>query len=208
MRSAPFLAAALAALGAASPAAGAPRTYVLDAAASEVRIHVGRAGLFSFAGHEHDVAAPALQGEVVADAADLAASSVRIRFPARTLTVIPDREPEGDAPKVQEAMLGEKVLDVARYPEITFTSRAVSGRADGATYRLEVTGDLTLHGVTRTLSLPVAVTVDGDRLIAEGRTVLRHDHFGMKPVSVAGVVKVKNEIVVSYKFVGRAEPVK
>jgi hypothetical protein len=33
-------------------------TYVVDPARSMVAIHVGRAGLFKFAGHEHEVLAP------------------------------------------------------------------------------------------------------------------------------------------------------
>jgi len=41
-------------------------------------------------------------------------------------------------------------------------------------------------------------------LTASGKTVLRHDQFGMQPVSVAGgSVKVKNEIEVEYRIVAR-----
>jgi hypothetical protein len=40
-------------------------------------------------------------------------------------------------------------------------------------------------------------------LTASGKTVLRHDQFGMQPVSVAGVVKVKNEIAIDYRIVAR-----
>ena len=61
---------------AAAPAGAAPRTYVVDPAASSVRIHVGKSGAFSFAGHKHEVVAPAVSGEVTADPADLGASRV------------------------------------------------------------------------------------------------------------------------------------
>ena len=50
-----------------------PRTTSSIAAASSVRIHVGKSGAFSFAGHKHEVVAPAVSGEVIADPADLAA---------------------------------------------------------------------------------------------------------------------------------------
>ncbi len=50
------------ALGARSAAAGGT-TYVVDPARSEVAIHVGRAGLLKFAGHEHVVLAPRLEGK-------------------------------------------------------------------------------------------------------------------------------------------------
>jgi polyisoprenoid-binding protein YceI len=81
----------------------------------------------------------------------------------------------------------------------------VSGReAGGGAYDLELTGELALHGMTRTITLPVHVEVAGDVLTASGKTVLRHDQFGMQPVSVAGgSVKVKNEIAIDYRIVAR-----
>jgi polyisoprenoid-binding protein YceI len=200
----PLLAAA-AGLAAVS-ASAAPRTYVVDPDKSSVRVHVGKAGAFGFAGHTHEVAAPALSGEVTADEADLAASRVTVTFQAAALTVLPEGEPAGDAPKVEEAMRGPRVLDSAQFPSITFQSQRVSGRAAGAgAYELEVAGEMKLHGVTRTLTLPVRVELAGDTLTASGTAVLLHDQFGMKPVSAGGgAVKVKNEIQVSYRFVARA----
>lgn len=43
-------------------------------------------------------------------------------------------------------------FDVAKYPTITFQSRKVEKAADG---RLKVTGDLTMHGVTKEVVLDV-----------------------------------------------------
>jgi polyisoprenoid-binding protein YceI len=58
--------------------------------------------------------------------------------------------------------------------------------------------------VTRPITLPVHVEVSGDTLTASGKAVLRHDQFGMLPVSAAGgSVKVKNEIAVEYRIVAR-----
>lgn len=197
--------ATLLALLAASPAVAAPRTYVVDPAASSVRIHVGKSGAFSFAGHTHDVVAPALEGEVTADPALLGSSRVSLRFEAGALKVLPEGEPPGDPPKVEAAMRGPKVLDVARFPTITFTSQSVAGReAGGGVYDLEVAGEMSVHGVTRPISLPMRVEVSGETLTASGKAVLRHDQFAMQPVSVAGVVKVKNEIQVAYRIVARA----
>ena len=187
------------------PLAAAPRTFVVDPAASSVRIHVGKSGAFSFAGHTHEVVAPALSGEVTADPGNLAASTVALTFEASALKVLPEGEPAGDAPKVEEAMRGSKVLDAARFPAVTFKSQRVSGRdAGGGAYDLELAGEIALHGVTRPITLPVHVEVSGDTLTASGKAVLRHDQFGMQPVSAAGgSVKVKNEIAIEYRIVAR-----
>ena len=192
-------------LMAGAPLGAAPRTYAVDAAASSVRIHVGKSGALSFAGHKHEVVAPVVSGEIVADAADLAASRVTLTFQAGALKVLPEGEPAGDAPKVEEIMRGPKVLDAVRFPAITFKSQRVTGGdAGGGAYDLELAGELMLHGVTRALTLPVHVEVAGETLIASGRTTLRHDQFGMEPVSAAGgSVKVKNEIPIEYRLVAK-----
>lgn len=183
-----------------------PAAYRVVPEESSVTIRVGKGGLFKFAGHEHEVVAPALRGEILADGGDLARSSVSLTFDATALRVTGTGEPEKDVPKVQEAMVGPKVLDVGRFPEISFRSRAVSGReASPGVYELQVTGDLTLHGVTRPLTLPVRVERT-DKLVASGRTEVRQSDHGIKPLSVGGVVNVRDRVEVEFRFTARVSP--
>jgi polyisoprenoid-binding protein YceI len=200
---APLLAASVA--GPAVVAAG-EQGYTVVPDESAVRIHVGKSGLFGFAGHEHEVVAPAAGGTVVADPADLARSSVTVSFDAAALEVTGEGEPAKDVPKVQAKMVGPEVLDAARFQSITFRSRSVAGREVGAgVYELQVTGELDLHGVSRSMTLPLRVELAAGTLTATGKTTLRQTDFGMKPVSAgAGTVKVKNEIGVDFRIVARA----
>ena len=194
-------------LGPALPAAAATRTYVIDASASAVQVHVGKSGVFGFAGHTHEVTADRFEGRVDADPDDLARSSVELSFEAAALTVSAQGEPVGDAPKVQEVMAGSKVLDVSRFPAIRFRSRQVSGRraADGA-YELQVAGEVSLHGVSRAVTLPVRVELSGATLTASGRTTLAQRAFGIEPVTAGGgTVKVKNEVGVEFRIVARVK---
>lgn len=189
----------------AGPSARAADVYEVDPAASTLTIHVGKAGLFKFAGHEHEVTAPVSSGRIEADAADLARSSVTLTFRAADLRVSGKDEPPADLPKVQEAMIGPKVLDAARFDTIRFTSRTVVGRAlpDGV-YDLRLEGDLELHGVTHAITVPVRVRRAADgTLSAEGTAVVRQTDFGIKPVSVAGVVNVKNELGLTFRVQAR-----
>jgi polyisoprenoid-binding protein YceI len=195
------------ALGFALPAGAATRTYVIDSSASAVQVHVGKSGVFGFAGHTHEVAAERFEGRVDADPDDLARSSVELSFEASGLKVSAQGEPEGDAPKVQEVMAGPKVLDVSRFPAIRFRSRQVAGRraADGA-YELQVSGEISLHGVSRTVTVPVRVELSGATLTASGRTALAQRAFGMEPVSAGGgTVKVKNEVGIEFRIVARVK---
>jgi polyisoprenoid-binding protein YceI len=192
-------------LASAAAAGAAEQGYTVVAEQSTVRIHVGKTGVFGFAGHEHEVVSR-VEGTIVADPAGLSRSSVTLAFDAKALRVTGKGEPAKDVPKVQEKMLGPDVLDVARFPSIAFRSRSVTGKeVSPGVYDIQVTGDLALHGVTRSLTLPLRVEVAADKLTATGKTVLRHSDFGMKPVSAgAGTVKVKNEIGIAYRIVARA----
>jgi polyisoprenoid-binding protein YceI len=181
-------------------------TYKIDPAASSLELRVGKSGLFKFAGHEHVILAPRLGGRVVALAEDVSRSSVVLSIVASALAVSEKGEPTEDVPQVQAKMLGQALLDVTRFPTIEFRSKNVAGNAAGGGYDLTIQGELTLHGVTRSLSLALRVERSDEVLIASGRTILRQTDFDLTPISVAGVVKVKNEVEVDYRIVARAVP--
>jgi polyisoprenoid-binding protein YceI len=178
--------------------------YTLDPAQSRVEIHVGKAGLMSFAGHEHLVVGPLASGTVVTGAGDPSAYSVELTFAAVALRVMAAGEPAGDPPKVQEAMLGPQCLDAARYPEIRFVSTAVGSLPDGSPgRRVLVRGRLTLHGVTREVPVEAQVQLEGDALSATGTFQIKQTDFGIQPFSKAGVVKVKDELKLDFRLRGR-----
>ncbi len=197
--------ASLLALFGVASARAAERSYFVDAARSSVRVHVGKAGLFKFAGHSHEVLAPRFSGQIVADDAALGRSSVALAFEAAALTVSAEGEPPEDVPKVQAKMVGPDLLDAASFSQISFSSTSVEGKTTGAgVYDLLVSGELTIHGTKRPLKLPVRVVVQGESLTATGRAALKHTDYGLRPISVAGVVKVKNEIGIDFSIVAHA----
>jgi polyisoprenoid-binding protein YceI len=193
------------AVGLAGVAAAEPREYVVDGGASRILVHVGKSGVFGFAGHEHEVQALRLGGTIRADEASLAASNVSLEVEAAGLSVTGKGEPAGDVAQVQKKMEGAEVLDAQAFPTIGFKSSSVAGKkaADNA-WQLTITGTLTLHGVSRPLSLPVRVERAGDTLTATGRLELRQTDFGMRPVSAGGgTVKVKDELAIEYTIVAK-----
>ena len=186
-------------------AQAAPRVYTLEPARSRLTIHVGKAGLFGFAGHEHEVVAGAFRGTATFDPERLAQSSVDLTFDAGALRVTGQGEPPADVPQVQTAMVGASCLDAGRFPTIRFvsTSVAAAGAAGPNGGDLVLHGALTLHGVTRPLALRVHLGVTGQTLEATGTTTLQQTDFGITPISKAGVVKVKDELTLSWRISGR-----
>jgi len=184
------------------------RTFSIDGSASNAQAHVGKTGLGSFAGHDHLVLAQNVQGEVNLDADDLGKSSVDLIVDARSLRVSPEGEPNDDAPKVQQAMRGADVLDTPRFGTIHFGSTSVTGKVSApGVYDLVVTGELSMHGVVKPLTLPVHVEVRGASLVASGKFSVKQTDFGIEPTSAAGgLVKVADEVAISFKFAARASP--
>jgi len=99
---------------------------------------------------------------------------------------------------VQSRMLGADVLDVERFPEITFASTTI---VPAAADRWEVTGRLTIHGHVRTITFPVA---RGEQQISR-RSHYQQRDFGIQPIKVAGEpskVKDRNQTAVRNREVG------
>jgi polyisoprenoid-binding protein YceI len=93
-------------------------------------------------------------------------------------------------------------FDVERHPDMTFSSTRVQRSANG----LEVTGNLTLHGVTRELTLSVSEVTDvhrdhngNPRIGASATGKLRRSEFGMtfNKLLDAGGVAISDEVSIS-----------
>lgn len=65
------------------------------------------------------MSAPAANGRVILDPADLSHSTVHITVQAAALTVTGEGEPADDVPEVQQTMESARVLDVSHFPEIS-----------------------------------------------------------------------------------------
>lgn len=183
------------------------RTCAIVPAESRVDVEVGTGGLFKFAGHEHVVRIPVHEGEVTAVPGDVAASAVRLVFRTGESRVLSSEGPAEDVPKVQEKMRSPSVLDVAAFPEATFVSKKVSGEfAEKGALALVIEGELRLRDQTRPVKATVQVERQEDKLVVSAKLPLRQTDFGIQPVSVAGVVKVKNELQLDLHAVARCSP--
>ena len=179
----------------------------VDAANSQVVILVGKAGVFGFAGHAHEVVAPAVRGRAVVDPADPQGASVSLELDSSAMRVTGKGESPADAAAVQHTMLGEQVLDVGRFPRIAFQSRHVSVTTRTAdTFEVTIDGDLTLHGATRPMSVKANVTLEaGNHFTARGAFSFKQTDFGMVPVTAAaGAIRVKDQLDVQFVLRGSA----
>ena len=183
-----------------------PEVFVVEPAASRVRIHLGRAGLLKFMGHNHEIEAPIAEGRIEVDPADPTRSRVDLRWSAPLLAVVPGTEPEKDIPEVEQRMHGPEVLAVEQHPGIRFWSFEIRVEdADPAAgfWRLHVLGGLELKGDRHTVEVPLEVRREAEALVATGEVKLRLRRIGVEPPSVAGVVKVANDFRIAFEVHAR-----
>ena len=193
----------LALAGSLTLGAAGPRTFTVEPDRSKALIDVGKTGAFSFAGHTHEVEAPLTGGMVHFDPDDTSKSNLHLEFNAAAMKVTGKGDPPADVPKVTEVMLGEQVLNVKQYPSITFDSTAVSGRGSASALDLQITGNLTIRGTTKPVRAATSVKIEGDTLTATGKFAIKQTDFGIKPISAGGVVKVKDELTITFTIAGR-----
>ncbi len=136
-----------------------------------------------------------VQGQVTYDPQDPSRSSVQATIETASVsTGVQFRDNDLRSPHF---------LDVAKYPTMTFTSTKVESAGPG---RLKVTGNLTLHGVTK----PVVLNVEGPtqalrdprgniHMGATATTTLNRDDFGVS--SLPGIVGTTLNIEIDMELV-------
>ncbi|MGH7847314.1 MAG: YceI family protein, partial [Candidatus Binatia bacterium] len=86
--------------------------------------------------------------------------------------------------QTRDATMHAEVLESERFPELVFIpERLVDGRGEPSKHSLNVEGRIRIHGVERSLTIPLETTVDETRVRLRGRFVLPYVKWGMKDVS-------------------------
>jgi len=112
-----------------------------------------------------------LSGTLLEDPADLSRSSVETSIDISTLNT---SDPQRDA-----HLKSADFFDLEKYPTMTFKSTKVEPKGGG---ECRVTGDLTLHGVTK----PVTYTVDGP-------SAPRKDPWGNTRIGFSATTKINRK---------------
>lgn len=177
--------------------------YSVESAPSKLEVHVYKEGMFKAFGHDHLIEVKGISGQVQFDAQQIDTSTVRLQIPTKSLTVVDPGESEKDRHDVQSTMEGDKVLDVAKFPEISFASSAISGAKKTAEgWELTLSGKLTLHGVEKTVSFPLHVRTEDAQLRGDGEISVLQTDYGITPVKVGGgAVKVKDKLKITFTIV-------
>jgi polyisoprenoid-binding protein YceI len=182
--------------------APASTSFRLDPLKSTFIVQADRAGLGWFKGKSHRIAVKDFSGEasLSLDAIDPASLTMDIKSASlvETGAVFTDQQKATINKEVNEL-----VLETAKYPDITFKSTEITGKMKNGSFDVRVRGDITLHGVTRQVTIPATVTVDGDSFRAKGTFSIDRKKFGVNATEAFhGFVKVRHTIKFVFDIVG------
>lgn len=182
----------------------APKPGEIDREKSRVYVRVGKVGF----GHAHSVEGRIKSGEVHLNTTDASQKMVgQIEFDMATFSADSDAarkyvELKGTIgastrEQVTETLRGAEVLDVEEFPTSVFKIKSAELSRDESgdlTYGLQ--GELTLHGKTRPLTIPVEAELsDGKVRRLRCRFTILQSDFGMTPYKAAlGTVRVADEL--------------
>ena len=104
----------------------------------------------------------------------------------------------------RDRTLREKVLETARYPDIVFQLRQFTGDLSrfrpGATFAVQVAGDLAVHGKTAPVQFPVDVAVFPHAVILTGSFPVPWKAYGLQDPSFPVVARVKEPMFVNFRL--------
>jgi polyisoprenoid-binding protein YceI len=153
------------------PAAAATSTWQIDPAHSAAQFAVKHLAISTVRG-----AFTSVKGTVQFDDKDIAKSSVDVAIDVNSVDT---RQPDRD-----KDLRSDHFFDAEHFPTITFKSKRVEQVSPG---KLKITGDLTIHGITKELVLdvdgPTAPVKDpwgNQRMAINATTKINRQDFGVK----------------------------
>lgn len=179
--------------------------FVFDTRASQLTVHAFASGLVAVVAHNPKFAVRDFSAEAKFMPRSLAQASLRVKIQVASLTLL-DEVSEYDQREIQRVMFDE-VLAAKSFPEIVFESSRVTTHAVSENlYRATIDGNLTLHGITNTLSFNAQVVVGEDSLRSYGDFSVRQTDYGIQTASVAGgSLKMKDEVKVTFFMIAIRE---
>jgi polyisoprenoid-binding protein YceI len=98
-------------------------------------------------------------------------------------------------------------LQTYDYQTITFDSTRIENaviESPGAVGTATVIGNLTLHGTTRQISVPLSVSLSPERVLyADGHTAFDYTDFGVKIPRILGIPAAEPEVTLQFHIVAR-----
>lgn len=124
--------------------------------------------------------------------------NMKITVDLRTLQSDSDR---------RDHYIQQNTLQTDTYPYATFVSVSTSGLpanyTNGQTIHFQLTGNLTLHGVTNKEVFDVQGQVSGNTITGTATSTIYMTDFGIQPPDLANIAIAQNKVVITLTFTAK-----
>ena len=103
-----------------------------------------------------------------------------------------------DTPDLTKHLKTPDFFDVAKYPESSFVSTAIKAGGEGGASHT-VTGNLTLHGVTKSVTFPATINVTPDVATVDSTFSINRKDFGINYAGAADNA-IRDNVVMTLKI--------
>jgi polyisoprenoid-binding protein YceI len=179
--------------------------FSLDAQASLFTVQAFAAGIVAVVAHSPKFAVRNFYGTVSFDPDSLEESAVDMTIKVSSLDLL-DEVRSNERREIERVMFDE-VLESGRYPVVEFKSSRAAGIKTGENmYRINLQGDLQLHGNSQPMRLETQVMVGEETLKAQGSFSIRQSDYGLRIAAVAGgSLTLKDELKCTYFITARRQ---
>lgn len=115
--------------------------------------------------------------------------------------VVVDASSGNSGNRARDNKMHKDVLESARYPEIVFIPKKVSGTVAQGVSRVNLLGTIRVHGAEHKLTLSIPLTIDGNSVSASTNFAVPYQAWGMKNPSTL-FLRVSDKVSISVRTVG------
>jgi polyisoprenoid-binding protein YceI len=124
--------------------------------------------------HKHDGGFKKFSGSVKPAGDDVTKSTINVEIDIDSIWTDDDDKLK----KLTPHLKSPDFFDAKKYPTATFVSKEIKAEKKGDDTHL-ITGDLTLHGTTKSVSIPAKVTTTDDAVTIDGKFTIDRMDFGI-----------------------------
>ncbi|HMK13324.1 MAG TPA: YceI family protein [Acidimicrobiales bacterium] len=103
----------------------------------------------------------------------------------------------------RDGQIKRRGLETDTYPTATFKLTqpvAIPAEAlSGSPVTVQATGDMTIHGVTKSVTIPLQTQINGDKIEIVGSLTFPMSDFGIDPPTIAGIVDVESNATLEFQ---------
>ena len=174
-----------------------------------VQVYKDPSALGANLSHNHVMRAANFSGQMSYNRDDISECELNFLVPVNDLRVdeaamrsyvgYNDTINDGDRATIREHMLSNGQLNSSTYTTITFNSTGCQENGDS----LLVSGEFTLRGVTKQITLDLDFSVSGDRVYFSGEHSFNHSDHGFQPYEAfGGFVRNDQPLDITFDMVG------